>query len=40
MLVSKISRRSIDLLKVHFKDQLERPDWQLVVKLKKVFGID
>ena len=39
-LVSRISRRSIDLLKVHFKDSLERDDWRLVVKLKKMFGID
>ena len=39
-LVSKVSRRSIDLLKLHFKDSLERDDWRLVVKLKKMFGID
>lgn len=39
-LVSKISRKSIDLLKENFKDQLEQDDWKLVVKLKKVFGIE
>eukprot|EP00455_Lapot_gusevi_P027209 TRINITY_DN2879_c0_g1_i9.p2 TRINITY_DN2879_c0_g1~~TRINITY_DN2879_c0_g1_i9.p2 ORF type:complete len:101 (+),score=32.58 TRINITY_DN2879_c0_g1_i9:94-396(+) len=38
-LVSKISRKSIDLLKAHFKDDLQQSDWMLVIKLKKVFGI-
>ena len=38
--MSKISRKSIDLLKMHFKDDLARDDWRLVVKLKKMFGID
>jgi hypothetical protein len=39
-LVSRISRKSIDLLKEHFKDDMGREDWRLVVRLKKVFGID
>uniref|UniRef100_A0A061RKG6 Eukaryotic translation initiation factor 5B n=1 Tax=Tetraselmis sp. GSL018 TaxID=582737 RepID=A0A061RKG6_9CHLO len=39
-LVSHISRKSIDLLKENFRDEMTRPDWQLVIKLKKVFGID
>ena len=39
-LISKISRKSIDLLKKHFKDDLEKDDWRLVIKLKKMFGID
>ncbi len=30
----------IDLLKKHFKEDLEKDDWRLVIKLKKVFGID
>eukprot|EP00742_Colponemidia_sp_Colp-10_P002334 GILJ01002490.1.p1 GENE.GILJ01002490.1~~GILJ01002490.1.p1 ORF type:complete len:972 (-),score=276.79 GILJ01002490.1:172-3087(-) len=38
-LVSKISRDSIDALKEHFRDELGKEDWQLVIKLKKVFGI-
>jgi translation initiation factor 5B len=39
-LVSKISRESINALKAHFRDEMSRTDWQLVIKLKKVFGID
>lgn len=40
VLVSRMSRKSIDLLKLHFKDELTRDDWKLVVKLKKVFNIE
>ncbi|KDD76282.1 hypothetical protein H632_c285p0, partial [Helicosporidium sp. ATCC 50920] len=39
-LVSRISRRSIDVLKDLFRDDLSRDDWKLVVRLKKVFGIE
>lgn len=39
-LVSRISRKSINLLKLHFKDELGKEDWRLVLKLKKVFNID
>lgn len=39
-LVSRISRKSIDLLKEHFKEDMSRDDWRLIVKLKKTFGID
>jgi translation initiation factor 5B len=38
-LVSKMSRRSIDLLKANYKDDLNQQEWMLVVKLKKVFEI-
>mmetsp|Transcript_10319 Transcript_10319/g.18948 ORF Transcript_10319/g.18948 Transcript_10319/m.18948 type:complete len:992 (-) Transcript_10319:4492-7467(-) len=38
-LYSKLSRGSIDALKLHFKEKLENEDWRLVVKLKKVFNI-
>ena len=38
-LVSKMSRKSIDLLKANYKDDLTQQDWLLVVKLKKVFEI-
>eukprot|EP00744_Colponema_vietnamica_P003278 GILI01005047.1.p1 GENE.GILI01005047.1~~GILI01005047.1.p1 ORF type:complete len:935 (-),score=370.54 GILI01005047.1:122-2896(-) len=38
-LVSKISRDSIDALKEHFRDDLAKEDWQLIIQLKKVFGI-
>lgn len=39
-LVSRISRKSIDTLKAHFKEEMTRTDWQLVIKLKKAFQID
>eukprot|EP01026_Neomeris_dumetosa_P062982 TRINITY_DN5971_c0_g1_i6.p1 TRINITY_DN5971_c0_g1~~TRINITY_DN5971_c0_g1_i6.p1 ORF type:complete len:171 (-),score=22.58 TRINITY_DN5971_c0_g1_i6:252-764(-) len=38
-LVSNITRESINLLKEHFREELQKEDWQLVVKLKKVFQI-
>lgn len=39
MLVSKISRASIDACKDYFRDDLNKQDWQLMVELKKVFEI-
>ncbi|KAL0036218.1 hypothetical protein WJX79_008552 [Trebouxia sp. C0005] len=39
-LVSKISRKSIELLKLHFKEDMTKDDWRLVLKLKKTFQID
>uniref|UniRef100_A0A1I7YD20 Eukaryotic translation initiation factor 5B n=1 Tax=Steinernema glaseri TaxID=37863 RepID=A0A1I7YD20_9BILA len=39
LLVSRISRESIDVCKTHFRDDLSREDWQLVVNLKKVLDI-
>lgn len=38
-IVSRISRESINALKSHFADEMTKDDWRLVVKLKKVFGI-
>lgn len=38
-LVSRITRESIDALKLHFKDEMTKDDWRLVVKLKSVFQI-
>lgn len=38
-LVSKISRTSIDTLKEHFKDEMKKSDWELIIMLKKVFKI-
>ena len=40
LLVSRISRKSINLLKEHFKQDMSKDDWRLVVKLKGVFRID
>merc|ERR1712136_49821 len=34
LLYSKLTRNSIDLLKENFKDDLEKTDWQLVIKMK------
>lgn len=39
MLYSTLTRASIDALKANFKEDLEKDDWRLVVKLKKVFNI-
>mmetsp|Transcript_20985 Transcript_20985/g.21659 ORF Transcript_20985/g.21659 Transcript_20985/m.21659 type:complete len:621 (-) Transcript_20985:42-1904(-) len=38
-LYSKISRESIDALKEFFKNDVSKEDWQLIVKMKKVFNI-
>jgi len=39
-LVSKISRRSIDLLKENFREEVSKEEWQLLVGLKKMFSIE
>ena len=39
-LVSKITRRSIDCLKEHFKEEVTKEEWQLVIKLKEYFNIN
>ena len=38
-LYSQLTRASIDACKEFFKDEMTKEDWQLVVKLKKVFNI-
>ncbi|KAI9996733.1 hypothetical protein PInf_014476 [Phytophthora infestans] len=38
-LVSRLTRQSIDALKENFREDLQKEDWQLVIKLKKVFDI-
>ena len=38
-LVSFLTRESIDALKENFKEDLKKPDWALVVALKKTFEI-
>ncbi|XP_054787148.1 eukaryotic translation initiation factor 5B [Prosopis cineraria] len=38
-LVSHISRRSIDILKANYRDELSMEEWRLVAKLKNVFKI-
>lgn len=39
-LVSKITRKSIDIVKDMFRDEMSKDDWRLVIKLKKIFNID
>lgn len=38
-LVSRLTRASIDALKENFRTDLQKEDWQLVIRLKKVFDI-
>jgi len=40
IIYSEQSRDSIDNLKKYFKDELKKEDWMLVIKQKKVFGIE
>ncbi|KAK1876261.1 Eukaryotic translation initiation factor 5B [Dissostichus eleginoides] len=39
MLVTKITRESIDALKNWFRDEMTKGDWQLIMELKKTFEI-
>nr|XP_057907884.1 eukaryotic translation initiation factor 5B [Doryrhamphus excisus] len=39
ILVSKITRASIDALKNWFRDEMQKTDWQLIMELKKTFEI-
>jgi translation initiation factor 5B len=39
-LVSLITRRSIDCLKEHYKDEVTQDEWKLVIELKKYFSIN
>lgn len=39
VLVSKISRESIDAVKSYFREDLQKSDWQLMIELKRTFQI-
>merc|ERR1719412_872014 len=39
LLMSRISRESIDACKDYFRDELQKSDWALMVELKKIFEI-
>lgn len=39
LLVSKISRESINACKDHFREDLSKTDWKLMAELKKEFQI-
>jgi translation initiation factor 5B len=38
-IVSLITRESIDILKLHFRDEMTDADWRTCIKLKKLFDI-
>uniref|UniRef100_A0A914CAC0 Eukaryotic translation initiation factor 5B n=1 Tax=Acrobeloides nanus TaxID=290746 RepID=A0A914CAC0_9BILA len=39
ILVSRLTRESIDVIKTYFRDDLSKSDWQLVVQIKKLLSI-
>ena len=39
LLVSRVTRESIDVVKEYFRDDLQKGDWQLMIELKKTFEI-
>ncbi|CAK5076780.1 unnamed protein product [Meloidogyne enterolobii] len=39
ILISKITRESIDVCKTYFRDDLTKADWQLVIELKRMLEI-
>lgn len=39
VLVSRITRESIDAVKEYFRDEMTKGDWQLMIELKKSFEI-
>jgi translation initiation factor 5B len=38
-LYSMISRKSIDTLKKHYRDEVTKDEWNLIVKLKPMFDV-
>jgi translation initiation factor 5B len=40
MLYSMISRKSIDTLKEHYRDEVTKDEWALLVKLKPLFDVN
>eukprot|EP00794_Sanderia_malayensis_P007046 gene7046-7837_t len=39
IVMSKISRESIDALKKYFRDEMSKADWQTIIEMKKTFDI-
>ncbi|CAG2106460.1 unnamed protein product [Medioppia subpectinata] len=39
LLMSRLTRESIDVVKEYFRDDLQKSDWQLMIELKKIFEI-
>lgn len=39
LLYSRMTRESINALKENFKEELSKEEWQLVIKLKRMFAI-
>ncbi|EER08965.1 translation initiation factor if-2, putative [Perkinsus marinus ATCC 50983] len=38
-LMSRINRRTIDCLKENFREDMRKEDWQLIMRMKPIFGI-
>jgi translation initiation factor IF-2 len=38
--VSRMNREIIDLLKAHFRDEIPKEEWGLIVEIKKILHID
>ena len=38
-LYSRVTRRSIDALKEFFREECDRSDWDLLVRMKKMYGV-
>lgn len=39
LLVSMLSRRSIDCLKEHYRSDVRKDEWELIIELKPYFGL-
>lgn len=39
LLVSMLSRRSIDCLKEHYRNDVKKEEWELIIELKPYFGL-
>ena len=39
LLVSMLSRRSIDCLKEHYRNDVRKDEWELIIELKPYFGL-
>jgi len=39
LLMSRVTRESIDALKEYFRDDMIKTDWNLIIELKKLFHV-
>ena len=40
ILMSRITRESIDIVKEYYRDEMTKQDWQLMIELKKLFKVN